>query len=835
VRERKFANFSTADSYMARRISVHEILQDIRYSVRMLRKSPGFTTVALLTLALGVGANTAIFSFVDGVLLKPLPYANANRIMRVLEKPPGDPEARNGISTLNFLDWQRQNSVFQYMAARTGGSVTLTGISHPLQLRGARMSAHGFDILGVHAVLGRTFAPDEDQPGKNRVAVLSHALWASQFGSDRSILGRVIQLDSEPYVVIGVLPEGSAFDRSYAQIFRPLAFEPQNMTRNFHWFGAMALLKPGIRVEQARAEMNAIGARIARDYPDSNKGWGVAVDPLADTIVGKQLRQSLYVLLAAVGMVLLIGCANLASLTLARSTEREREVAIRASVGAGRGRLVRQFLTENVLLSVLGGVLGVALGSALLAGLKVAVPPFSLPAEANITLDARVLLFAAGLSVFTGLVFGLAPALQATRPDLAGSMKEGGRGSGTGAAKRRLRSGLVVTEVALAFLLLVGSGLLIRSFFAMQQVDTGFNAENVITAGLPISEKHFPNPEDLNAYLRQIVASVQNLPGVRDVALTSALPLQGWGYGMPFQIAGKPVVDRSHRKPCFFKMVSSSYFTALGMTLQKGRTLSEHDGKGAPPVTVINETMARKYFPHEEPIGKRILIQEIVPGKTVLGPEIPWEVVGVVKDEKVGNLDDIRENPGVYVSQEQSPVFGEAMVVRAAMDPVRLQQAINNAVHQVNKDQALSDIKTLEQIKTESMASNRLHSLLLGGFASVALLLSAIGIYGVISYSVVQRTHEIGIRAALGASAIDVVRMVLKSGLQMAGLGLGLGFLGALALTRLLASLLFGVGARDPVTMVGVGAILALVAFLASYGPARRAAKVDPMICLRYE
>ncbi|HEY7212716.1 MAG TPA: ABC transporter permease [Bryobacteraceae bacterium] len=814
---------------------MHELLQDIRYALRMLRKSPGFTAVALLTLAIGIGANTAIFSFVDGVLLKPLPYANADRIMRVLEKPPGDPDARNGISTLNFLDWQRQNSVFQYMAARTGGSVTLTGVTKPVQLRGARMSAHGFDILGVKAVLGRTFVADEDQPGKNRVAVLSHSLWASQFGSDPNIIGRVIQLDGEPHVVIGVLPAGSAFDRSYAQIFRPLVFEPQNMTRNFHWFGAMALLKPGVSLERARAEMNAIGARIAHDYPDSNKGWGVAVDPMSETIVGRQLRKSLYVLLAAVGMVLLIGCANLANLTLARSTAREREVAIRASVGAGRWRLARQFLTENVLLSIIGGVLGIALGYALMAGLKAAVPPFSLPAEADIRLDLRVLLFAVGLSILTGLIFGLAPAIQATRSDLANSMKEGGRGSGTGTAKQRLRSGLVVTEVALAFLLLVGSGLLIRSFFEMQNVDTGFNAENVITAGLPISDKRFPNPDDLNAYLRQIVTNVQNIPGVHDVALTSALPMQGWGYGMPFQIAGKPVVDRANRKPCFFKMVSPSYFTALGMTLKKGRGLSERDRKGASPVTVINETMARKYFPQEDPIGKRILIQEIVPGKTVLGPEIAWEVVGVVKDEKVGNLDDTRDNPGVYVSNEQSPVFFQALVVRAAMDPTSLQQNISKAVHQVNKDQALSDIKTLEQIKTESMASNRLNSIMLGGFATVALLLSAIGIYGVISYSVVQRTHEIGVRAALGASAVDVVRMILKVGMVMAGAGLVIGFLGALALTRLLATLLFGVGARDPVTIVGVGAILAIVAIVASYLPARRAARVDPMICLRYE
>lgn len=814
---------------------MHEILQDLQFGMRMLRKNPGFTTVAILTLAIGIGANTAIFSLVNGVLLKPLPYANADRIVRVLEKPPGSPDARNGISTLNFLDWQRQNTVFEYMAARTGGSVTLTGVNNPIQLRGERMSAHGFDILGVRAVLGRTFAADEDQPGKNNVVVLSHSLWESQFGSDVNIIGRAVQLDNIPHVVIGVLPDGSVFDRSYAQVYRPLVFEPQNMTRNFHWFGAMALLKPGVGVKKAQAEMNTIGARIAHDYPDSNKDWGVAVDPLADTIVGKQLKNSLYVLLAAVGMVMLIGCANLANLTLARSTAREREVAIRSSMGAGRWRLVRQLLTENVLLSVAGGALGVALGYALMAGLKAAIPPFSLPSEANITLDWRVLLFALGLSVLTGLLFGLAPAIQATRPDLAGSLKEGGRGSSVGSGKHRLRSALVVTEVALAFLLLTGSGLLIRSFFQIQNVDTGFNADNVITAGLPVSDKRFPGPEPLNAYLQQIASSVETLPGVRDVALTSALPMQGWGYGMPFQIASRKIVDRANRKACFFKMVSPSYFRTLEMRFNKGRALSDRDRKGSPPVTVINETMARKYFADQDPIGQRILIQEIVPGKTALGPEVPWEVVGVVKDEKVGNLDDTSDNPGLYVSYEQSPVFYQSLVIRAAMDPLRLQHAISAAVHQVDKDQALTDMKTLEQIKTESMAGNRLNSLMLGGFAAVALLLSAIGIYGVISYSVVQRTHEIGIRAALGASTADVVGMILKRGVLMAAIGLAIGFVGALVLTRLLVTLLFGVGARDPLTIAAVGALLGVVAVVASYVPARRAAKVDPMICLRYE
>jgi putative ABC transport system permease protein len=811
---------------------VSELVQDLRYGVRTLRKNPGFATVAVLTLAIGIGANTAIFSFVNGVLLKPLPYGEPERIVRVLEKPPGG--GRNGISTLNYLDWQRDNTVFEYMAAQTGGSVTLTGVNEPIQPRGARASQHYFDIFGIKAVLGRTFAANEDQLGQERVAVLSHALWESQFGADPKVIGRSITLDGAPYTVIGVLPAGGAFDRAFAQIWRPLAFEPQNMTRNFHWFGAYAKLKRGVTIKQATAQMDAIGARIAQDYPDSNKGWGVSIEPFADTVVGTQLRQSLYVLLSAVGMVLLIGCANLANLTLARGTAREREVAIRASVGAGRWRLVRQFLTENVLLSICGGVLGLALGLALKAGLELAVPPFSLPREADLSIDTRVLLFTLVLAILTGIIFGLAPALQATRPNLAGCMKEGGRGASSG-GRHKVRGALVVTEVALAFVLLTGAGLLIRSFFQMQQVDTGFDSTNVLTAGLPIPEKRFPDAVQLNTYLRQVVSKVEAMPGVRDVALTSALPMQGWGYGMPFQRADKPMVDRANRRACFFKMVSPSYFRTLGMKVRKGRTLGEHDAKGAPFATVINETMVRLYFKDEEAVGKRILVQEIVPGKTQLGPEVPWEVVGVVADEKVDNLGGRGDNPGMYVSNEQSPVFYQALVVRAGMDPAGMKESLGRAIHEINKDQSLTEVKTLEQIKAESMASNRLQSLLLTVFAGIAVLLAAIGIYGVISYSVEQRTHELGIRAALGASKGDLVRLILRSGMAMAGIGLVLGFGGAFGLTRLLTNLLFGVGERDPVTLGAVAALLAGVALLACYIPARRATKVDPMVALRYE
>ncbi len=808
------------------------MLNDLRYALRTLLKSPGFTAVALLTLALGIGANTAIFSFVNSVLLTPLPYPDADRIVRVLEKPPGGD--RNGISTLTYLDWQNQNTVFDYMAAQTGDRYTLTGHGDPVQLLAGRATARYFDIFGIKAALGRTFAPDEDQRGKDHVVVLGHALWVSQFGANPAILDQTLVLNNESYTVIGVLPAGSAFDRGQLTLWTPLAFQPENMTRNFHWFGAFAKLKRGVTLEQARAQMDTVGTRIAQAYPDSNKGWGVTIDRYADTIVDANLRQSLYVLLGAVGMLLLIGCANLANLTLARGAAREREVAVRSALGASRHRLIRQFLTENVLLSVAGGILGIGVGYATMALLNSAIPPDSFAREIEVRMDLRVLLFALALSALTGILFGLAPALGVTKLNLVVSLKEGARGS-IGSAGKRLRGALVIAEIALAFILLTGAGLLIRSFFAMQRADLGFDSTNVLTAQLLIVNKRFPDPAGLNQHLREILANIQAVPGVRDAAFASAVPLRGWGYGMPFQIAGQTVVNVSNRPDCFFKMVTPSYFLTVGMRLRRGRALTDRDVAGSPPAAVINETMARKYFANQDPLGQHILIQKIIPGKTQLGPDIPWEVVGVVADERVTSLDNKRDNPGLYVTIDQTPVYFGGLVVRAAIPPERLQHAVEQAVHNLDKDQALVEIRTLDQIKSESMLADRLQSLLLGIFASVALLLASIGIYGVISYSVTQRTGEIGIRAALGASRTNLLVLVLRSGFWMTGAGLLLGFAGALGLTRLLSALLYQVGAYDPLTLVSSGALLAGVGLLACYIPARRAATVDPAVALRSE
>jgi putative ABC transport system permease protein len=811
---------------------VSSVIQDLRYGWRTLAKTPGFAAVAILTLAIGIGANTAIFSFVDGVLLRPLPYKDADRIVRVLEKPPRG--ARNGISTLNFLDWQKDNESFDFMAATTGGAATLTGTGEPVQLNGARVSAHYFDIYGIHAGLGRTFLPGEDQPGKDHVVVLSHALWASQFGSDPSILNRTILLDNEPYTVVGVLPEGSAFDRSFNQFWRPLAFEPSNMTRNFHWMTSFARLKAGVSLQQAQANMSAIGARIAADYPDSNKGWGVVVERYADTLVGPDMRTALFVLLTASGLVLLIGCVNLANLALARGVSREREVALRASLGAGRGRLIRQFLTENVLLSLCGGALGIGVGYGAMRGLEMLIPPFSFAREARITMDGRVLLFALAVSMLTGLLFGIVPAWQATTPDLTSLMKDGGRGSTDRASRKRLRDMLVVAEVALAFVLLVGAGLMMRSFLQLLNVDPGFDASNVLTMALPITTAQFPDPIRMNQYLEEIRQAVDAVPGVQESAYSCAAPMQGACYGMPMQVASHPMLEVANRPGGFYKIVSPSYFSVLKLKMARGRALSDHDTQGTPPVLVISERLATREFGSEDPIGQRLLIQAIVPGKTELGADIPWEIVGVVRDEKTNGIQDT-QSAGVYVSYQQTPVYGQTLDVRTSIEPLGLQKAIAAAIHGINKDQAITDVRTVEQIKDLSSANNRLQSVLLGIFAAVALVLAGIGIYGVISYSVAQRTHEIGIRAALGATEGNLLALVLSRGVILTAVGLVIGVSGSLALTRLMASLLYGVGARDPVTMAGVAALLALVAVTACYVPARRATKIDPLVALRHD
>jgi putative ABC transport system permease protein len=809
---------------------MEQLGKDVRFGLRMIRKSPGFAVAAILTLALGIGGTTAIFSFVDAVLLEPLPFPEAERIVNVWEKPPGGD--RNGISTLNFLDWKKQNTVFTAMAAQTWSSATLTDTDVPVELRNGRVSAPYFEIFGAKPMLGRTFAVDEDQPGKQYVVVLSHRVWQNRFGADPKIIGRSVRLNGAPHTVIGVMPPGT-YDRGWQDVWTPLAFKAEEMTRDYHWMISWARLKPGVTLDQAREQMKSIAAQIEQAYPKSNQGWSATVYRYKDSVVDKHLRQSLLVLLAAVGAVLLIGCVNLANLLLVRGAGREREVAVRSALGAGRWRLVRQFLTESVLLAGIGGVVGIALGWGLMRALKAWLPPLLLPAEADVSLNGEVLQFAVGIVVTAGILFGIAPALQSMKTDVVGSLKEGGRGGTTGISRTSVRNALVVGEIALAFILLSGAALLIRSFYRLQQVDPGFDATNVITMQFPLSSEQYPDGTHIINYLGQVLEKLRALPGVREAATTGALPLEGWPDGMPFLIEGHPFVDIAKREAAGFKPVSPSYLAAIGMRLKKGRWLAETDTPETVPVTVVNEAMVKRYFKDEEPIGKRIRIQQIIPGQPALGPEIAWEVVGVVEGEKACSLDNACA--GLYVSYKQSPSRQQAVVVRGAMDPSPLVKSIETAVRELNKSQPLAEIKPLEQIKSESLGENRTRTILLGTFAGLALLLSAIGVYGVISYSVSQRTHEIGIRAALGASPWAQVTLVLKTGLALTGAGLAAGVLGALGLTRILSSMLFGVSPRDPWTLLGVSVVLAAVATAACYIPAYRAARVDPLVALRHE
>ena len=808
-------------------------LQDLRYGARQLLHSPGFTAIAIITLALGIGANAAIFSFVNAVLIKPLPYPHPERIVSVWEKNPGG--GSNPISTLNFLDWEQQNRCFQFLSAVARDTVTLTGSGSPEELNVQRVSASYFKVLGVDAALGRTFAASEDEAGNDLEVVLSNRIWRNRFGGDPKVIGRKITLDAKSYTIIGVLPANSEFDRTWGVMWLPLAFTPANMTRNYHWLTAIGRLEPGVTLQQARDQMETIGARIAAVSPDSNKGWGVRVDPYIDQVVQPELRRSLWVLLAAVGAVLLIGCANLANLLLARGTGRAHEIAIRSALGARRLRLIRQLLTESILLGILGSGAGLALGNAFMQGMKLWLPPDLLPAQANVHMDYGVLLFTMVIGILTGILCGLAPALSGTRPDLAASLKESGRTT-AGAAPHRMRTALVVAEVALSFVLLAGASLLIRSFNRLASLNPGVDTTNVLAMDLPTPLSRFTNSTILTNYLREVTQKVKNVPGVWDAAITDEPPMEGFANGAPFLIEGRND-DPYSPSVSGFKTIGPSYFDAVGMRLLKGRSLDESDVAGAMPVAVINETMAKTYFQGEDPIGKRLLVRQLVFGKSARGPVIPWQIVGVVKDEKVGGKvyslgEDI---PVIYVTFYQSPGTHNSLAVRAGMNPLLLSESIEQAIWKVNNNQAVANVQTLEEIKSQSVAPARLRTALLAIFAGIALLLAAVGIYGVVSYSVAQRVREMAIRLALGASPRDLLKLVIGKTMLVVLVGLALGGVAALALTRVLASLLYDPSPTDRVTWVVAGALLAAVALLACYFPARRVTKVDPLAILRFE
>lgn len=808
-------------------------LQDLRFGIRTLRRAPGFTAAALATIAIGIGANTAIFSFVNAVLLAPLPYPDADRIVAIVEKPPKG--NWSPISTLNYLDWEKHNTVFEHMTVQHMDEVALTGIEFPVHLLDLQVSAHFFDIFRIRPALGRTFLDGEDQAGASAVAILTHKAWVARFAADPAIIGKTIFLDAQPTTVVGVMPPG-VLDRNWAEIYRPLTFTPQQKSRDGRWLlPAYARLKSGVTLDQARAEMDLLGADIARRFPETNKGWGVNTMRFDITLVSDDLRQSLYVLMAAVGLVLLIACANLGNLALARGLARSREVGIRVALGAGRARLIRQFLTESLLLSTIGGLLGLLVGFGGIAVLKLAPPGGFLPPTATVEVDGRVLAFTLSLSLLTGVIFGLMPALKAARLDLTPAIKEGGSASGSGRTFRQFRSGLVVSEVALAFILLAGAGLLIRSFFKLQQVDAGFDSTHLATAYLPLAEKRYSTATELNLYLHQVVDRISALPGVNEVALTTAPPINwGWGFKTPFQIEGQKSVLVAERPQCGFKVVTPSYFHTLRMKLLQGRLLDPHDVSGSVPVAVISESFAKKHFPKGSALGKHVSVQELALDPKAVARDILWEIVGVVHDEKNSGLRD-EDFPGMYVTEEQSPTKWQFLIVRTDIDPVVLERSMRVALRELSGDQVMDNVITFEQVKANSMAGDRRRAWLLGVFAGIALLLAAMGLYGVIAYSVTQRTREIGIRTALGATPGNILTLIVRSGLRLTAAGLLIGVVGALGLSQILASLLFDVGKYDPATLATVGILLGGTALLASYLPARRATRMNPVAALNCE
>ncbi len=805
------------------------LLQDLRFAFRLLGKSPGFTAIAILTLALGIGANTAIFTVVNAVLLRPLGFRDPARLVIVAEK---SPFPTISTSYQNFVDWCDQSRSFESMEATRATGLSLTGAGDP-ELLTARMATAGiFPLLGVDAIAGRTFLPEEDKAGAAPVVLLSYGLWQRRFGGSRDIIGKPITLDSRPHIVVGILPAGFQLLQP-ADVFVP--FIPWAVTlpddRNWHpGIIAVARLKSGVPREQARVEMVGITKRLEQQYPDYNTGTSADVVGLQEQLV-QNVRPALILLLGAVSLVLLIACVNVANLLLARAASRGREVAIRTALGAGRVRVVRQLLTESVLLSLGGGALGIFLAWASLGPL-LKISAGSVPAGLPIALDRSVLIFTFGMSLVTGLLFGIVPALRTASRDLRGTLNEASRGSTSGPGHHRLRGMLVASEMALAVLLLVGSGLMLRSFSRLQDVPPGFQPDHLLVADLPLSQTAYSKPEQRYEFFDRLVERARALPGVRSAGAASFLPVSGGGSVIHFNITGHPPKTPHDYVAAGYRTITPNYMETLGVPLLRGRLLSAADTEKSPAVVVINAAMAKTYFPSENPLGKRVQLGA-TPDKDV--PTM--EIVGVVGDVRPGlGVDPQTE---MYLPYRQAdtvlPVFQLSVVLRTAGDPQLQTSALRSALGEIDPNQPLVKVRTMEENMAVSVAPPRFRAWLIGIFASVALLLAAIGVYGVMSYTVTQRTGEIGIRVTLGAQPEDVFRIVVGEGLRLALTGVGVGILAALALTRLLQSFLFGVSAYDPLTFAGVALILTMVAVAASFFPARRATMVDPLVALRYE
>jgi putative ABC transport system permease protein len=799
---------------------------DLRFGFRLLLKNATFALVAALTLALGIGANTAIFSVVNAVLLKPLPYPQPDRLAMVWLDNRRLGLKEDLTSYPNFGDWKKAGASFADMAPFTESSATLTGVDEPERLRGALVPAGFFGIIGVAPQAGRQFSEQEEQPGSDRAVILSDGLWKRKFGGSRDAIGKSLELDGRPMTIVGVMPPEFRFPSKDTELWAPLALSPQaKAARGSFWASVVGRLKPGARIEQAQAELDSAARRIEQEFPNM-RGYGANVVPLQKQIVGN-VRMALLVLAGAVAFVLLIACTNVAGLFLARVEAREREIAVRAALGAGRRRLIRQLLTESMVLAMGAGVIG--LGFAVWAtDALVGLAPRDLPRLAEIGISSNVLWFTLGVTLLTGVLFGLAPAVRISRGELIESLREGGRSLAGGVRARRMRAALVVAEFAMAVVLLAGAGLMIRSLAFLRGVDPGFRPDRLLTMRISVSSSKTPERAQIAAFYQQLIERIRALPGVREAGGIRDIFLSRTPSSAGFTIEGRAPEPEEHRIEATIDPVTPGYFTAMGVPLTRGRFFTGQDGPASPPVAIINETMARRFWPNEDPIGKRFTFGDPRPDSSWL------RIVGVVADMRRQGLDSLARCE-TFEPLSQRPSRGMNLVIRTAGDPLKLAQGVRAEVRAMDRDTPVINVTTIERLLGESMAERCFQMTLLGLFSTVALALAAIGIYCLMYHSVARRTHEIGVRIALGASARDVLALVVREGLLLAAVGVAAGLAGSFALTRALAGLLFGVTATDPVTFAGVAGMLLMVALAASLIPARRATRVDPMVALRYE
>ena len=805
---------------------MRSLLGNVRFGLRMLHKNVGLTVAVVTTLMLGIGATTAIYTVVYATLLAPLPYPEPDQLVMVWSKVGGH---RNGMSAGDFLDWQQQNKTFQRMAAWSDTSFNLSTKDQPEQLEGRLSSPGWFSMQGIPFLMGRDFLSEEGTPGKDHVVVLTHRLW-NRLGANRGILGTAIRVNGAPYTVVGVLAPGLP-DRLGFELAVPLAFRPEQINHDYHWLVTMGRLKPGVTLQQAQADMDSVTSHIAALYPESNKGWGAAVEPLEHDFLPQDRIRNLWLLLGAVGFVLLITCVNIANLLLAKGLARQKEIAIRGSLGATRGQIFVQFLTESLVLALLGGLLGAGFGKLLLPAILSIVPEGILPSEADFHLNLPILAVTLLATTLAGLLFGGAPAWYASRVDPGESLKDGGR-TGTSTGTHKLRRMLIIGEFGLALSLLAGAGLAIHSFWNLTRVNLGLRTDHVLMFRLEQPQGRFENPALMNSYNQQMLAAIRSAPGVSDVATVTGVPLRHFSDGMPFSVVGGRTYDDPSQRPnTGFQSVSPDYYNTFGIQIAKGRTFSDQDTASSVRVAMVNQEFVDRYLKGEDPLKQRISIEEVIPGLPKLGPAVEWQIVGVFKNVLYGDFREPYPEVNVPFAQSLSPSV--TIGVRTASDPEAMTKTIAAAVHSVDSQVALAQVRTMDQVKDDSLGEDRFTMYLFASFAVVALLLAAVGIYGLMAFAVSQRTQEMGVRLALGASRQNVIWLILREATLLAIIGLGIGLVGSTVVGRTMRTTLYGVGAMDFSVMLTVAVILFCAALFASYLPARRAASIDPMKALR--